>query len=325
MNHVGVLRKAAHFGLLLCLAAGSVLAQGRPEPQSYRAAPAGGGEEVVRLKRDLVTLDVTVRDAGGRFVPGLDKSRFEVYDAAVRQTLAFFGDADTPATVGVIFDVSGSMRGRLDRSREALDRFVDTANPDDELFLVTFDERPRLACDLTTDAAGLSRALTNVAACGDTALYDALYVGVAKAAEGRHRKRALLVITDGEDTNSRYSFGEVRELLREADVQVYVIGIVDVLAGRRPASNGLAWIADLAEETGGRAFFPTDDGELLDSCSEVALELRHQYSLGYYPTVSARDGRWHKIKVRIAPLPGEPRLKVRAKAGYYGSPYGREP
>lgn len=301
--------------------AGQTLGQRVIDERRADSAPAirVAARDTVSLDRDLVTVDVSVEDGDGRFLEGIDRSRFEVFEDSVRQEIAFFADTDTPVTLGVVFDVSRSMEGRLDRARDALARSLDVANRDDEFFLVTFDDRPRLVRGLTSDGAAIARSLTNVAAHGDTALYDAIRLGIETSEGARHSRRALLVITDGHDTHSAYSYDELRELVRESGVQVYVIGIVDLLAVQRPASNGLGPVGELARASGGRAFFPFGDEELIDDCTTVALELRHRYSIGYYPTSDGRDGRWHKIRVKVASQSGQPRARVRAREGYYGT------
>ncbi len=305
--------------LLLWFAAGSVDA-GSPQQSGQSPSTARDhAADVVELRRDLVTLDVTIQDAHGRFVPGIDKSRFEVYDDGIRQAVDFFGDRDGPATIGIIYDVSSSMEGRLDRSRVALGRFLEMAQTDDEFFLVTFGDQLHLARDFTTDGAAVARSLSSVTAAGGTTLYDAVYLGLAKVKQGRHSRRALLVITDGEDTKSRYTFGELHEASKEADALIYVIAIVDLLARFRPAANGLALVDELTATTGGRLFVPANDDDLIESCVTIALELRHQYSIGYYPTGQLDEQRWHKLRVKVTPVSAGPRLKVRARQGYYGS------
>jgi Ca-activated chloride channel family protein len=271
----------------------------------------------VHLSCDLVTLTVTVTDRSGRYLTGLDRSHFEIYDDKIKQQIAFFSDADAPATLGIVYDVSGSMRLRINRSLYALRRFVETSQPDDEFFLVGFNRRVTLLRDFTSSGEQLANGLTLVAPEGRTALYDAAFMGIEKARQGRHQKKALLIISDGQDNNSRYTFSELRDLVREADVQLYAIGIVDLAREAELGPYGEAVLEELARSTGGRAFFPTSEEELVDVCTQIALELRHQYSIGYYPTSEDRDGRWHRVKVKVAPAPGVPAMSVRAKSGYY--------
>lgn len=288
-----------------------------PAAQSV-SVPAPAVSDDVQLRRDLVVVHVTVSDPYGRFVTGLDKDHFEIFDDKVQQNIEFFSDDDVPITLGIIFDVSGSMSSKLQRSTHALRRFIETSHLDDEFFLVGFNHRAQLVRDFTTSGDAIINSLTLVQPDGRTALYDATYLGIEKARQGRHTKRALLVISDGQDNNSRYTFKELRDLVKEADVQLYAIGIVDLLRDSELGPYGESVLEELARSTGGRAFFPSSEIELVDVCTQIALELRHQYSIGYYPTTDIRDGKWHKIKVKVDPPPGLPKLAVRAKEGYYG-------
>ena len=303
---------------LVCL----VPPAGAQEPAAVAPAapqtPTAPPDDRIILDRDLVTVSVTVSDPYGRFVTGLEKSHFEIYDDKIKQEIAFFSDADNPLTLGVVYDVSGSMSTKLSRSIHALRRFVETSHTEDEYFLVTFNHRAQLTRDFTMSGDTLVNSLTLVNTDGRTALYDAAFIGIEKARQGRHDKRALLIISDGQDNNSRYTFSELRDLVREADVQLYAVGITDPASERELGPYGEALLEELARSTGGRAFFPSSEEELVDVCTQIALELRHQYSVGYYPSTNIRDGRWHKIKVKVDPPPGLPRLAVRAKEGYFG-------
>ena len=271
----------------------------------------------VRLNRDIVTVHITVSDPYGRFVTGLEKSHFEIFDDKLKQEIEFFSDDDAPVTLGIVYDVSGSMTSKLQRSLHALRRFVETSHNDDEFFLVGFNQRAQLVRDFTSSGESVINSLSLVSPDGKTALYDAAYLGVEKARQGHHTKRAILVISDGQDNSSRYTFNELRTLVKEADVQLYAIGVLDVNDGTLGLA-GQAILEELSRVTGGRAFFPQSEEELVDVCTQIALELRHQYSVGYYPTTNVRDGRWHKIKVKVDPPAGLPRLSVRAKEGYFG-------
>jgi Ca-activated chloride channel family protein len=306
--------------VLVCLAPASG-AQSPPErapgdPQAPKTAKSDDGPLI--LDRDLVTVNVTVSDPYGRFVTGLDKSHFEVFDDKIKQEITFFNDDDSPLTLGIVYDVSGSMTAKMSRSIHALRRFVETSHAEDEFFLVTFNHRAQLTRDFTVSGDTVVNSLTLVNTDGRTALYDAAFIGIEKARQGRHDKKALLIISDGQDNNSRYTFSELRDLVRESDVQLYAIGIVDLVRDHELGAYGESVLEELARSTGGRAFFPSSEEELVDVCTQIALELRHQYSVGYYPSTNIRDGRWHKIKVKVDPPPGLPRLAVRAKEGYYG-------
>jgi Ca-activated chloride channel family protein len=272
----------------------------------------------IRLDTDVVTFTVTVTDPYNRLVTGLDKQHFEVFEDKVRQSISFFNDDDVPVSLGIVFDVSGSMKGKLDRAREALKAFIDTSHGDDDFFLVGFNQRANLLAEFT-DGDTLSNKLTLVAPDGQTAVYDAVYLAIEKVKQGRHNKRAVLLISDGQDNSSRYSYGELRKQLKEAGVQIYCIGIVELGGGSGGTLDlqGQAILEEIAQVTGGKSFFPRSAAELEDMTTRIALELRHQYSIGYEPTNVKRDGQWHKIKVQVKPPRGLPSLRVQHKEGYY--------
>ncbi|HUE82792.1 MAG TPA: VWA domain-containing protein [Pyrinomonadaceae bacterium] len=279
----------------------------------------GSGDLPIIVNTDLVTLTVTVTDQLGRFVSGLSKRAFTVFDEKEPQEITFFSDDDAPVSVGVVFDVSGSMSGdKLRMAREALSRFIQTSHNADEYFLIAFNSRAQLLLDRSRDGDGVLDKLTFVETKGNTALYDGVYLGVEKVTRGSHSKRALLVISDGQDNSSRYNFRELRRLLRESDVLIYSIGIT---SGRDLHSmlgmEGQGILDELSSVSGGKAFFPNSAMEMDDVFEHIALELRHQYSIGYRPTDFKNDGKWRRIKVRIKPPRGLPRLSVRTKQGYY--------
>lgn len=275
------------------------------------------GKRVI-VQTETVNLMVTVTDPYNRLVTGLDKQNFEVFEDKVKQDIAFFNDDDAPVSMGVIFDVSGSMKNKLDRAREALKAFVDTSHQDDDFFLVGFNQRANLLGEFM-DGSSLVNKFNLVDARGQTALYDAAYLGVEKVKQGRHQKRAMLLISDGQDNSSRYTYGELRKLLKEANVQIYCIGIVEMGGGSGSSLDmqGQAILEEISQVTGGKAFFPRSPAELEDAVTRIALELRHQYSIGYYPTNAERNGQWRKIKVSVKPPRGFPHLTVRAREGYY--------
>jgi len=278
-------------------------------------------KNVIRQRTSLVVVNVSVTDKQFRQISGLNKEHFEIYEDKVRQQIEFFSDDDRPASVGVIFDLSGSMSNKMSRAREALKAFIDTCHDQDDFFLVGFNERASLLAELSDGRSVLDK-LSLAEPRGQTALYDAAYLGVEKVKEGRHDKRAILIVSDGQDNASRYNYGELRKLLKEADVQVYCIGILEEGAGAGSALDrqGQLVLEELAHTTGGMAFFPASYAELEDSVMRIALTLRHQYSIGYVPFNEQRDGKWRKIKVRVNAPKGLPSLIVRAKEGYYATP-----
>lgn len=278
-------------------------------------------KNVIKQRTSLVVVNVSVTDKQYRQISGLNKEHFEIFEDKVRQQIEFFSDDDKPASVGIIFDLSGSMNNKISRARDAIKAFIDTCHSQDDFFLVGFNERAMLLAELS-DGRNILDKLSLAEPRGQTALYDATYLGVEKVKEGRHDKRAVLIVSDGQDNASRYNYGELRKLLKEADVQVYCIGILEegVAAGSVLDRQGQVILEELAHSTGGMAFFPSSSSELEDSVTRIALTLRHQYSIGYVPFNDQRDGKWRKIKVRVNAPKGLPSLIVRAKEGYYAAP-----
>jgi Uncharacterized protein containing a von Willebrand factor type A (vWA) domain len=278
----------------------------------------------VSVKTDLVTLTLTVTDLYGRYVSGLTKEAFTINDNNKEQEITFFSDSDAPVSVGVLFDVSGSMSGeKIAKAQKALSRFINTSHPSDEYFLIAFNSRAQLLMDRTRDGEALLRKLTLVKAGDNTALYDAVYLGIERVTRGAHQKKALLIISDGQDNSSRYNFGEVRRLMKESDVVTYAVGIVDRAdSGSTLGMQGQAFLDELTSVTGGKSFYPSTDVEMDEIFERIALELRHQYSIGYTPVDFQPDGKWRKVKVRVKPPRGLPRLTVRSREGYYATPTG---
>ena len=298
-----------------------------PTPPEQPAQPRLGTEldGPVIVNTDLITLTVTVTDTYGRYVSGLSKNAFQLLDQKSPQEITFFSDDDSPVSVGVLFDVSGSMSGeKIKNAREALSKFIQTSHNNDEYFLIGFNSRAQLLLDKTRDGNAVLDKLSFVQTRQNTALYDVCYLGVEKVQRGIHPKRALLLISDGQDNNSRYTFNELRRLLKESDVVLYGIGILNGSdAGSSLGMEGQGILDELANVSGGKAFFPRSSVEMDDIFEQIALELRHQYSIGYKPNNFTNDGKWHKIKVKVTPPRGLPRLFVRSKEGYFAIPGAR--
>jgi Ca-activated chloride channel family protein len=242
-------------------------------------------ETPIKIKTDLVTMTLTVTDLYGRYVSGLKKEAFNIFDNDNEQEITFFSDADAPVSIGILFDVSASMSGeKIGKARKALERFINTSHPSDEYFLIAFNSRAQLLLDRTRDGESVLRKLTLVQPKNSTALYDAVYLGIERVTSGTRQKKAMLIISDGQDNASRYNFGEVRRLLKESDVVVYAVGIQD---GKDSSSmegmQGQAFLDELASVTGGKAFYPQTNVEMDEIFERIALELRHQYSVGFTP------------------------------------------
>lgn len=293
-----------------------------PAPSPTPQIIENNDETPVRVKTDLVTITLTVQDLFGRYVTGLNKEAFSVTDNNQPQDITFFSDSDAPVSVGILFDVSGSMSGeKIAKARKALSRFLLTSHPSDEYYLIAFNSRAQLLLDRSRDADAVLRKLTLVQPKQDTALYDAVYLGVEKVSRGTHQKRALLIISDGQDNASRYNFGEVRRLMRESDVVTYTIGIVS--RGDTSSTLGLqgqSFLDEISSVTGGKSFYPESEVEMDEIFERIAIELRHQYTIGYIPKDFEPNGKWRKVKVKVKPPRGYPRLTVRSREGYYATP-----
>jgi Ca-activated chloride channel homolog len=268
---------------------------------------------------DITLVNVTVTDPYGRLVTGLEQDSFRVFEDNVEQEIVRFSSEDVPISIGVIFDMSGSMTDKIDKSRLAAVQFFRTANPQDEFFLVDFNDRAQLASPFTASIDELQNRLMFTSAQGATALYDGIYLGLSQMKGAHNTKKALLIISDGGDNHSRYTQGDVRSFVKEADVQIYAIGLYTPGGGpTREEQEGPALLSDLTTMTGGRTFAVRQVGELPDIASKISMELRNQYVIGYRPTDRAHDGKWRKIKIKLRPPKGLPPLTVFNKSGYFG-------
>ncbi len=281
--------------------------------------------QTIKVDVDLVLVNATVSDSKGRLVTGLEQENFRIWEDKVEQKVEYFSSEDTPMSIGLIFDATGSMEDKISRARDAAVSFLKTGNPEDEFFLVTFSQSPRLAEGFTTDISRLQNHMLFTPAKGLTPLFDAVYLGLETMKSARNKRKALLLITDGEDNHSRYSFWDIKEFVKEQDVQIFVIGIVNSSGELDPGRDGQAIIEDLAQISGGRAFFPDSVDELEDICNKIALELRNQYVLGYHSTNEAKDGKWRKIRLKINPPKGVSNLSVHGKSGYYAETLNIKP
>jgi Ca-activated chloride channel homolog len=276
--------------------------------------------KMIKRDVDLALVNVTVTDPYNRLVTGLDPDNFRVYEDNVEQEIASFSEEDVPISIGVIFDLSGSMSNKIGKSRDAAIQFFKTANPQDEFFLVTFNDRAELTSNFTNNVEDLQSSLMMSPPKGRTALLDAIYLGLSEMRGARNAKRALLIISDGGDNHSRYNESDIKRLVREADTQIYAIGIFDPLGyrNRTPEElNGPSLLSDICDMTGGRVFPVERIEDLPDIATKISMELRNQYVLGYHPSNKAHDARWRKIKVKLRPPKGLPPLSVYAKTGYY--------
>jgi Ca-activated chloride channel homolog len=276
--------------------------------------------KVIRTDVDLALVNVTVTDPYNRLVTGLEQDNFRVSEDGTEQEIVSFSSEDVPISIGVIFDFSGSMSNKVDKAREAALQFFKTANPQDEFFLVSFNERAELTSAFTNSVEDLQSRMMLTAPKGRTALLDAIYLGLSQMRGAHNAKRALLILSDGGDNHSRYNENDIKRLVKEADTQLYAIGLFDPLGYRNRTMeelNGPSLLADITELTGGRVFAVEHLNDLPDIASKIGMELRNQYVLGYRPSNHAHDARWRKIKVKLRAPKGLPPLTVYAKTGYY--------
>ena len=271
----------------------------------------------IKVDVNLVLIPVTVTDPMNRLVTGLERDNFNLAEGSQGQQIRSFSSEDAPLSLGVIFDMSGSMSNKIEKSKQAVIEFFKTANPDDEFFLITFSDKPEMLVDFTNSIENIQSQLVFANAKGRTALLDAIYMGIKKMKSAHHEKKALLIISDGGDNRSRYTDSEIKALVKEADVEIYSIGLFDTSAATSEERYGPYLLNEISDVTGGRMFRIDDSNELTDVATKIGVELRNQYVIGYRPTNAARDGKWRKVKVKLVPPKGLPPLTVHAKTGYY--------
>jgi Ca-activated chloride channel family protein len=278
-------------------------------------AEAASGSDI-RVDSLLVLIPVSVTDPRNRPVTGLASGEFRVFEGKAEQKVVGLSSEDAPLSVGIVFDASGSMEDKLPKAREAVQQFLKNANPEDEFFLVKFSSTAEVAVPFTNNAGDISARLLFAGSRGKTALLDAVYLGLHYMKNARNARRALLVISDGGDNDSRYSEREMRTMLREAGVAVYAIGIYAAGAKTLPEEEraGPKLLTDLAEESGGRQYAVHRASELPEAAAEIGLELRNQYVLAYSPEGAPADGKYRRVQVKLV----EPRdLHLSWRPGYY--------
>ena len=254
-----------------------------------------------------------------RPVTGLEKEHFKLFDNKIEQTITHFAMDDEPVAVGMVFDVSGSMGPKLRMARLAVAQFFRSANVEDEFFLVTFSDQVRMSVPLTKNVEEIQNHLTFAQSKGSTSLLDAIMMSMHEMRKSKKNRKALLIISDGGDNASRYTETEVRKMVRENDVLIYAIGVFEPFGGRSRTPEeaaGPGLLNDLCEQTGGR-HFPADLNELPDIAEKIGLELRNRYVLGYIPTDRQRDGKYHKVEVKMIAPKGMPKLTPHWRLGYF--------
>jgi Ca-activated chloride channel homolog len=276
---------------------------------------------LIRTSADLVMVPVTITDGRNRPVVGLEQENFQVFENKKLQDIRHFSSEDAPVSIGIILDTSGSMSNKLERARDAVLQFCETANPQDEFFLITFADVPRLTTDFTNRPEDLGNDLVTVVSKGQTSLLDAIYLGLRKMHSARYARRALLILSDGGDNHSRHTEHDVRAAVKEADVMIYSVGIFDRYVQTQEELLGPELLQSVTEVTGGQAFTLTNVNDMPAVTRLIGSQLRHQYMLAYRPQLKPQDGKWHKISVKLL-LPKKLHsllLRVDARTGYYAA------
>ena len=317
--------------LLVLMSAGGLCAQENPLDQVVTPtrpvtktpeAPTAAEEAKVktpriRVEANLVLVPMTVTDPLNRLVTGLEKTNFEIYDNNLGQAIKTFSTEDAPVTIGIVFDLSGSMQSKFVRARKALTEFLQTSNPADEFFVVAFNDKPAVIVDYTSDVEDVEARMVMLKPENRTALIDAVYLGINKLKQAKYERKALLIISDGGDNRSRYSENELRRVVRESDVQIYSIGIFDAYAPTEEEALGPGLLTDICELTGGKLFKVSNAEDMGDIATRISQELRNEYVVGYRPSDMKKDGNWRKLKVRLLQPAGLPPLTVHFRQGYY--------
>jgi Ca-activated chloride channel family protein len=268
----------------------------------------------------LVVIPVTVTDPNNRFVLGLDKQDFSILEDGVEQKITHFSGEDAPLSVGLLIDTSGSMDFKMDTSRRAIGEFLKTMNAQDEAFLIQFSDQAQVAQGFTGDMREIENRMTSLRPAGLTALLDAVDLGLREMKKAKNPRKALVVVSDGGDNHSRYTATDIKDVVREADTQIYAMGVFEPTLLPRLSTeevSGPRLLAQIADQTGGRAFGASEFSQLPGIAEKIAIELRNQYVLAYSPTNGERDGKYRRVEVRMRQQKGLPALKARWRLGYY--------
>ena len=307
-----------------------VLTQTNPQPKSdAKSAPPSshavdseqGPVAVFKAHTDLVLIPVTVTDTLNRFVLGLQRDDFQLSEDGVKQNVTLFSGEDAPLSLGVIFDESGSMSYKLRTSRDAATQLLTALDKEDQAFLVEFADSAKVSVPFTRPKEDMQTALKNAQAGGQTAMLDAIDTGLIEMKKGKNSRKAIVIVSDGGDNSSHYTAAQIEALVREADVQIYAMGVFDPVFsfGATPEEiSGPRLLSEIASQTGGRAFAAAVPSDLPSVANRIAVELRNQYVLGYYPKNKARDGNYRNVKVYVSqPIGIGSPLKAHWRLGYY--------
>jgi Ca-activated chloride channel family protein len=276
-------------------------------------------DTVLRVRSDLVLIPVTVTDRSGKAVSGLEKEHFTLFEDDAQQTITHFDAEDAPASVGIIFDVSDSMGPKLTKAREAVNALLRNGNPNSEFFLVKFSTRADVIVPMTSQSEEIRTAVEALHADGSTALLDGVRLGMDEMKRAHYDRKALIIISDGEDNASHWTVNELKAAVREQDILIYAIGIGDQLVPNASWQQrmGEALLKEIAGQTGGSMFSVLALRQLPQVAQQISGQLRHQYMLGYVPDRSALDGTYRKVRLKVARPKGYPRLHAVWRQGYY--------
>ncbi len=276
-----------------------------------KTAPAAA----IRVDVKLTLVPVTVTGPLGAPFPGLTKEAFRLIEDGVEQQVKYFTSEDTPVSLGVVFDASGSMEGKLDQSRRAVSQFLRTAVQGDEFFAIEFSSAPRMLCDFTSDTGQIEKSLAGIKPKNWTALFDAVYLAPHQMRRAKNPRKALLILSDGNDNYSRYTESELKSRVREGDVTIYSIGLV----GSGLLKRHLRVLRQLSDQTGGRFYEVEKMSDLPAAAEKISAAIRNQYVLGYFSSKPQSDGLYRKIEVKLNPEAGLPRLSASWRSGYYAA------
>jgi Ca-activated chloride channel family protein len=291
-----------------------------PRPTTHSKDASDKSTHRLRVNVEMVLVPVTVTDMKNHPVVDLRRQNFTLFEGEREENIQYFGTEDEPLSVGILVDLSSSMSNKIDAVRLAVDEFFKSANPEDDYFVITFADKPKLLANTTKSAEDIHAALARAVPKGNTALADAIYMGMAKLRNARYARKALLVISDGGDNNSRHSLREIKHIARESDAQIYAIDVCDAPAilftEKLEQRFGRQWLTQVTESTGGRTIALDNPEGIPEAAARASTELRNQYILGYRPALTAQDHKWRKIKVRVSRPQEFLPLEVHYRTGY---------
>lgn len=279
-----------------------------PERTHLRQETVRAGVARLRTAVNLVLVPVTVTDPLQHPVDGLQRQNFRLYENGIQQNISEFFRQESPISIGIIFDASGSMTPKMERSRQGVAEFLDRSLPGDEFFLLKFADQPEVLSPFTTHLDVIQKGVDEMRPYGWTALFDAIYLGIHEMKHAHHERRVLLIFSDGGDNFSRYTEREMRTLVREADVRIFAVSILD----------RSTVLENIAEESGGRAYRVRSLDDLPPLAARISSEIHSEYVLGYSPSNGARDGKYRRVKVELAQPQPAPPLHVSWRRGYFG-------